>query len=904
MPPARGRYSLTVRGASPRTAARKPAPVAGAQSVFSQVPFAAMIQAFLTLLILAVDPAAPMAEGDRQEVFHCAFDQPWDTNYDGWPDGWSRRRGKGYPEYLSIKIAGDGQAEGSRCLEVRLDGGAAAVYSPAISASPLCNYLAEVAIDTSGLAHDEAYLSLTLLDANRRKLETYQSEKAGPAEEWRTIQLGPVEPKSGKVCYAVVGLHVEPGRQADLEGLARFTDVALARMPRIRLSMANAHHLFTEPGAMEVLCTVSGISSADQSVDLVLEDGLGETVAEVTRKLEMSAAVGQQASAAPDAALLAGTTRWRIPAARPGLYRVRAELAGRRGAVDCRDLTAALLAPLPEREGGRFGWSFSSGDLPLSLGDLAKVLGQAGIGWVKYPMWLGADADEKELQELARFGERLDAHGIRLVGVLGEPPPEIRAALNAAGPLPAAAAFSAPDEVWYPSIEPALARMASQVRWWQIGTDADTGFVNYPGLHQKAAMLKARLEQAGFGVNIGLGWGWLNELPPGGAPWRFVALSCQPPLTAEELPGYLQAAERPGVQRWVAIDPLAKSEYSLKTRILDLVERMVTAKIHGAEAIFISDPIGEQTGLLREDGAPGELFLPWRTTALVLSSTEYLGEIRLPGGSQNRIFLRGDEAIMVLWNNVPTREALYLGKEVRQVDLWGAQTVPRRQGDWQVIEADRFPVFVTGLDPSIVRWRQEFAFDEPEIPIIFGKEYSGGYTIRNTFDRPVSVKARLAGPEVWRVSPPEVSLRLEKDEEHHQPFRIRLPEDTTIGDHDVRLDVEIQGDEPLRFSSFRQMYVGLGHIRLEARTRLNERGELEIEQQLTNDTDEPISFRCYLYVPDRRRRQLDVIELGHGRDAQCFRLPDGRGLIGQTLWLQAEEIGGNRLLNYRFQARP
>ncbi len=273
-----------------------------------------MIQAFLTLLILAVDPAAPMAEGDRQEVFRCAFDQPWDTNYDGWPDGWSRRRGKGYPEYLSIKIAGDGQAEGSRWLEVRLDGGAAAVYSPAISASPLCNYLAEVAIDTSGLAHDEAYLSLTLLDANRRKLETYQSEKAGPAEEWRTIQLGPVEPKSGEVRYAVVGLHVEPGREADLDGLARFTDVALARMPRIRLSMANAHHLFTEPGEMEVLCTVSGISSCDQSVDLILEDGLGGTSAEVTRKLEPSAAGGSRDTlAAPRVRrLLAGTTRWRI----------------------------------------------------------------------------------------------------------------------------------------------------------------------------------------------------------------------------------------------------------------------------------------------------------------------------------------------------------------------------------------------------------------------------------------------------------------------------------------------------------------------------------------------------------------------------------------------------------------
>jgi len=51
-------------------------------------------------------------------------------------------------------------------------------------------------------------------------------------------------------------------------------------------------------------------------------------------------------------------------------------------------------------------------------------------------------------------------------------------------------------------------------------------------------------------------------------------------------------------------------------------------------------------------------------------------------------------------------------------------------------------------------------------------------------------------------------------------------------------------DEPLRFCSFRQMRVDLGQIRLEARTQRNQRDELEIEQQLINDADEPVRFRC------------------------------------------------------------
>ena len=38
------------------------------------------------------------------------------------------------------------------------------------------------------------------------------------------------------------------------------------------------------------------------------------------------------------------------------------------------------------------------------------------------------------------------------------------------------------------------------------------------------------------------------------------------------------------------------------------------------------------------------------------------------------------------------------------------------------------------------------------------------------------------------------------------------------------------------------------------------------------------------------------------RDEKLYRLADGKELIGQTLWLRAQEIGGPRVLNYRFPA--
>ena len=88
---------------------------------------------------------------------------------------------------------------------------------------------------------------------------------------------------------------------------------------------------------------------------------------------------------------------------------------------------------------------------------------------------------------------------------------------------------------------------------------------------------------------------------------------------------------------------------------------------------------------MRADGMPAELLLPWRTTAAMLGGAQYIGQMQLPGGSENRIFLRPDgQVVMVAWNKKPTREVLYLGSNVRQFDILGRATPAPQQGREQV----------------------------------------------------------------------------------------------------------------------------------------------------------------------------------------------------------------------------
>jgi hypothetical protein len=185
---------------------------------------------------------------------------------------------------------------------------------------------------------------------------------------------------------------------------------------------------------------------------------------------------------------------------------------------------------------------------------------------------------------------------------------------------------------------------------------------------------------------------------------------------------------------------------------------------------------------------------------------------------------------------------------------------------------------------------------------VFGITHDNGLAVRNTFGQGVSVKARLDLPESWKVAPRLLDFKLATGEDTLQPFGIALPYDASSGRVPVRIDFEVSADQHYTFSVYRQLDVGEDDVTLDVISHLNDRGELEIEQSVINSTDQTVSFKCFLYIPDRRRLMTQVIELTRDRDRKIYRLPEGTELLGKTLWLRAEEINGNRTLNRRFVA--
>jgi hypothetical protein len=894
------------------------------------------MQLLISLLILAAnhDPSIDLKNQEAFDVYRCDFTHQTrsgtlvdaDINYDGWPDEWKRRRGRGFPTYIKIGIvdadadaaadpaldlAASADRAGERWLRVELDGGAATVFAPAQEVSPRFAYVLEGRLRTDGLEHNVAYYSITLFDGNDRVLEQYESPHIRSPGAWRPVSIGPLAPQNEAVRKAVIGLHVTPSAEGDLRGSASFDDLRLARLPRMNLTANRVHHVYDNPEEILLTYDASGVREPNPRLTLRVYDVFGKIVDEEARNLPVQPSEQPAGRAVGQNVTYSGSLQWKPRIREPGYYRVDAAMGLEEGYAQHRTLSLAVIAaeklPTASFKGpGQFGWTLPHDRQPLPLEGLASLVALSGVQWVKLPAWFNAD-DQAMGDRLARFVERVEQDGVTVVGVLDRPPPGSQLAFTDEEEIPVASLFIERD-AWQRAIDPVMTRLTPIIRWWQLGDDYDASFVGFPGLETKIDEIQGRLRRFGQNVLLGFSWRWLQDTAPRSRetpPWEFLAFNLDPAdsqLTPAELSIYLSrlhGAER----RWVGLQPLPKEHYELKARARDLVERMLAAKIGGAHVAFVPRPFDPSSGLMNADGTPGELFPVWRTTANLLAGTEYLGSIETPLGSRNHIFARGEHSVMVVWNDRTVQETLYLGEDVRQLDLWSRQVVPARHNEQHTVEVGPLPTFVTGLHTAIARWRMSFEFEEATLSSILGKQQRLAYRYTNPFRQGVTGRILFHTPEVWDVERDRPPVKLSASEAHSDALWVTLRPMAGSGKHQVRADFEITADREYRFSVWRTVDVGLGELAMELTTRVDDEGRLVVEQQFINRSNESVSFLCQLFAPGRPRVRRPVLDLNQGRTTIIYYLPEGEKLLGETLILRAEEINGHRALNHRFEAK-
>jgi len=867
-----------------------------------------MLSTLSSLLILAV--LATTTSEDRHidaiEVYSCDFSE--DANFDRWPDNWQRQRGPEWPFYVKVGLESDPQAVAGRCLTVDLNGGSASVSSPAIAVSGKFSYVLEARLKATKLKHSRTQVRLDFYDENLQILESDSSQWFKNTRGWSKIHIGPVNIANPKVQLAKITLLVERGDHVDLEGKVSLDDVWLARLPRMTVHTNSSFNVYTNPNDVIVTCNLSGILEKDPDIHFELLDASSHQLENQSIRLD-GRLITERISKASEIVNMttskvkgyAGSTQWHPPIQEYGFYRVSVSMQTQRGTLEKRVISLAIVPPIKEKDHGEFGWSLAGDDVPLSFEQLEELLPRVAVSWLKLPVWYGESEAERG-EQLVIFSERLAAKDIEVVGVIDRPPQDLDLGKRVAEDVTIADLLSSEEpSAWLPSLDAVLTRLSLRVRWWQLGVDRDTSFSDFQNLEKEIGDVRAQLFRFGQDVKLGIGWPWHKGTPSDKqATWDFQQFSATPALTGEEIATYLALPKREGVARWAMIEPLDRESYDLETRTRDLVQQMLAAKINRADGIFVAAPFNDQRGLMNDDGTPGELLLPWRTTASQLSGAKYLGQIRLPSRSENHIFENADgKVLMVVWNRLPQQETLYLGETVQVVDIWGRTTTPKQEDYRQVLEVDFSPKFIVGLDPRVTKWRMQARLAESRIPSVMGYEHSNHFEITNTFEQGAGGSVELSAPGGWQLLPDKLNFKLSAGERTRRPFQIVLPFDANSGDAMLRADFTFTADRSYRFSIYRDLKVGDQDIELELHTRLNEKGMLVVEQRMTNHSSDLADFKCLLYAQGRRTQKMQVFRLSNSHDLQTYLFPNGEQLLGTKLWLRAEELGGTRVLNHR-----
>ena len=855
-------------------------------------------------------PVQATRDVDAVEIFSCNFDDRWDVNFDHWPDKWKRETGPGLPRYVKAQVENDPTALAGHCLTIQMNGGGTRIESPTVSVSEFFSYIFEAQLRIVDLKYGRVRLSVEFCDDSRNVLQTSASKWYTSTDGWIKVRIGPVDPLGSEVRLARIRLEVQEGEQPDLRGKVSLDDIWLARMPRMTVETNSSFNVYTDPRDIVVSCSLSGIIEKDPDIHFELFDASSRKLKDDTIQLDgrliterLSRASDIVSATANRQAGYAGKTKWVPPIKGYGFYRVRVTMRTAQGMMNRHMISIAVVPPLQKAAQGEFGWSLTNRSIPLSFDQLTELLPLVAIHWVKLPVWY--DTSQPKLgDELVAITERLSAKDIEVVGVVDHPPANSEFSQQVSADATVADLLSLAPSSWMPSLDPVLTRLSMRVRWWQLGDDHDASFSGFPQLEKEISGLRDRLFRFGQDIRLGIGWQWPNGDGLGKpATWDFQQYSATPALTRQELAAYMQIPRRPHVDRWVLVEPLSQARYDQPTRVHDLVGQMLTAKIHGADAIFIADPFNDDHGLLSMKGSPGELLLPWRTTASLLSGSRHLGSLRLPQGSENHLFQAPDGSVlMVVWNEKPVREVLYFGENIRLIDVWGRAQQPEHEGHRQVIPVDALPRFVLGLNPSLAQWRMHVQFEHNSIPSIFGQAHPNGLQLQNHFPQGIGGTARLVAPNGWQVLPKKIEFKLAAGETSNRPFDIVLPFDANSGNAQVRVDFTINADREYQFRVYRELSVGVGDVDIEIHTRLDDDGALVVEQRMLNRSGKKVDFKCLLYATGRRRQRKQVFRLGDSQDIKTYRYPHGAQLIGKELWLRAEEIDGSRVLNQRFVA--
>lgn len=852
--------------------------------------------------VVASAPAAgepALAHGIRRLVGRQDFEGFAGTG-ESLPKGWHKTAlpdGR-FPSYVVGRLSDEHAHGGQWSFAETLNGANVAyVYRPGYTVHPNNDYLLTGWVRTDKLTLARAQARLTFFDAAGEPIAGAEAvsepfgEPDGPADgQWQPfslrlrgdfpratrlqITLALVQPKiwQGPACKDIY--------QQDIDGAAWWDDLAVYRLPRISLQTTAPDNVFAPGETPRLKVVLDGIDDADCGVVLTVRNAAGGLV--MQQIIDVDADRPHMERLIELADLDVGLYEGELAISSAGKVLSREH---------CRFVRLAEV-PLARRTGLGIDATFLPAEQWETLLRYSRHL-QAGV--VKLPAWPADEAagpDYADAWPMRAMLTQLTNRGITPTMVLPGLPPEMRANTALRPPLVDALADESP--ALHEAFAAAVAQYTRQIGPWQVGPTRDYEAMWNTRLASASRTARHWLGKLLVDADVLLGWNAMIEYDLG-VPGR-LSLLMPPAAVPEQIPAQLANFPRMVQNAHLELQDEAAPRIA---RLADFALRYAYTRAGGVDTIYL-DPLWQLDDA--GDAQPAEALLAARTLGAYLGDARYVGIARLDTQSIALVFRKDDgEGLMLLYSRLADAEAgdlrLDLPREACQVDLWGRRTALERRDGLALLRPGSVPVLIAGADAGPLSLRASLQMTPEVLPSKY-QRHDAALTFTNPYDQPVTGQIRIRPPEGWTVSPKVERFALAPRQRWTSNVEVIFPYNASAGLKKLDVTIDIDARRTWSVEAPAYFYLALEEVAFDVVQSTGPDGALEVQQIITNRTDQPLSFDCFVQVPQRPRQTRTVQNLAPGATAvKLFRFPNVASLRGQELRAGLREVAGPALLN-------
>jgi hypothetical protein len=868
--------------------------------------------AFILGSIVCVTALAGPADVSRI-LKSISFEERRLGNREDLPMHWVKLVGPGLPYYVNGILADDRAHSGSYSFRFDLNGGSLIYrYDPAeIPVQAGAHYRAECYVETTVLPHARARMTayFTDMDGNPIPGTTVHSELYAAArddEDWHKLSVE-LTADDKQCAYLAVQLELlQPSQYApntlgdrmlfpqDIRGSAWFDDVTISQVPQLLLTSGQAGNIFHYSDPLKLSVLVNDRFTDDLAAQLVVKDATGATVYQRSGALDMTTAQDLGPGRKQMSVML--------PDLAPGWYDAALVMTSHDQFVGQQDLH---LVRLPDDQtvsmpDPRFG--VIATDLPYEgWSELPDILPVMAVGRVKLSVWSATgDIDHMDAVAFDTLLQQLESLGITPTACLTAIPPSVAQKI---GGSDWTQLLKAPPDSWRPDLAYLVARHANHLDRWQIGDDHDAAiFVEKPEMRQVYDLLYKEFAALMDNPDLAMPWPAWYDLS-GNLP-ATVSLSVPSEVLPSQLPLYMQDI-RGHQGHFLSLSlQFLDARYGRDEQIKDLAQRVIYAVAGGADRIDFPLPF-----TLRRDGQtvsdePQEMVLIIRTLVSQLAGATFKGKVPIAQNVEAFLFDRGGQGVMVLWNrggSTTSKElALNLGDHPMRVDLWGNVTpllqAEGAKADTVSLDLGPMPIFLVDIDGTTAQLRASVGFDEPLLESSF-QSHTRKIHFTNPSKMTIGGELKLVGPKGWTISPSVFSFSLDPGEVFDRPVSIEFPYNSFAGTKTVTANFQVQAERNTNFSVPITLSLGLSDVGMQT-LALRDKGDLIVQQMITNYGDKPINYAAFVVYPGQARQERLVTRLGPGRTTiKVYRFANVNFIENAKVRSGLREVQGTRILN-------